>query len=390
MKILYITNKPIYPKIDGGCVAMANFLETLLYKNCIIHHITISTHKHPFQQSKYPRTIQEKIQLSSVELDTRIKPLNALKSFFTKGAYHIERFYSSELIEDIKKTISIESFDCIVLDSLYSSAHLDEIKNLFSGKIFIRTHNVENQIWKDLSKNEKNPFKKIILSKLTKDLRKYEINTLNKVNGVLCISKDDSTIFRQIGVSTKMEVVSVSIPKNNIENDYNSNNLFHIGAMNWKPNEEAVNRLIQLLPEISTQTSAQLHLAGSHFSENIKPSENIRIHGFIEDIFEFAISCGILVTPIISGSGVRIKILEMMSAGIPIITTQKGAEGIDYQNNDCLIIAETDEEIIAKSIFLIKNKAQRMKIGKKSRSYIPKFHSIEKISQQLFEFIREQ
>ena len=388
MKILYITNKPIYPKIDGGCVAMENLLKNLLYQNCNIIHIAISTQKHPFLKSNYPKSIADKISYSSVKIDTRIKPFNALTSLIRKESYHINRFHSKVLIQRIKDCINKEPIDCIILDSLYSTAHLDELKNIFPGKIFIRSHNVESEIWSDLTQNERNPLKKILLNKLAKDLKKYEIKTLNKADGIISISKDDLSIFERQGVTTKKITLPVSIPINNTHNDYSSNELFHIGAMNWKPNEEAVHRLIRLFPKISLQTRTKLHLAGSHFPKNMKSSEEIKINGFVEDIYMFAINCGILVTPIISGSGVRIKILEMMSIGIPIITTKKGASGIDYKDKNCIIIADTDEEIISQSLFLIKNKERRMEIGKNSRSYIQQNHSIEKISQELIEFIK--
>ncbi len=388
MKILYITNKPVYPKIDGGCVAMENFLQNLLFQDCNVTHIAISTQKHPFDKMDYPKAILQRIKCSSVEIDTRIKPINALFSLFKKSSYHIDRFYSPALIQKIKELLHQQSFDCIILDSLYSTAHLPEIKSLFRGNIFIRTHNVESEIWRDLAQNEKNSIKKLILGKLAKDLKLYEIKTLNKADGIISISKDDVSIFERIGVSTKKCVVSVSIPTNNVVNNYEANDLFHIGAMNWKPNKEATDRLINLFPNISNQTNSKLHLAGSHFPENMKVSGEITIHGFVENIFEFAIECGILITPIISGSGVRIKILEMMSAGIPVITTEKGAAGIEYQSKDCLIIADTDQQIVSESILLIKNKERRMEIGKNSRSYIQNNHSIEKISQQLIEFIR--
>jgi len=367
---------------------MENFLQNLLFQDCTVTHIAISTQKHPFDKTNYPKEILQRIKCSSVEIDTRIKPHRALISLLKNNSYHVDRFYSPSLIKKIHELLRQQSFDCIILDSLYSTAHLPEIKSMFNGNIFIRTHNVESEIWRDLAQNEKNVIKKLILGKLAKDLRSYEIKTLNKADGIISISKDDVLIFEKIGVSTKKCIISVSIPINKTVNNYEATDLFHIGAMNWIPNIEATNRLVNLFPKIYSQTKSKLHLAGSHFPENMNVSEAIKIHGFVEDIFEFAVESGILVTPIISGSGVRIKILEMMSAGIPVITTKKGATGIEYQTDNCLIIAETDEEIISESILLIKNKERRMEIGKKSRSYIQNNHSIEKISQQLIEFIR--
>ncbi len=388
MRVLYITNKPIYPKIDGGCVAMENFLQTLLFSNTEVEHISFSTKKHPFENSNYPDEIQKKVPCSSIDIDTEICVVKLFKSLLAKSSYNIDRFQSPEMVEAIQKRVTAKEFDCIILDSLYSTANLDDIKSFFKGRIFVRTHNVESDIWEDYTKHEKNPFKKIILRKLTRNLKQYEIKTLRKADGILGITSDDLLRFSEFGIPTKSTVISVSIPLCNLPNDYESNTIFHIGSMNWKPNEEAVKRLIQLFPSIHEKTQTQLHIAGSHFPKNFQTHENVLLHGFVEDIFQFAIEKGILITPILSGSGIRIKILEMMSAGIPIITTTKGAMGITCLEDHCLVIADTNSKIIKKSIELIQNKEKRREIGQKARSYIQNNHAIEKINQQLIAFIR--
>ena len=70
MSILYITNKPIYPIIDGGCYAMDSFLNSLLYCESKVKHLTIATQKHPFLLNQYPEKIQEKTRPEAVTLFT--------------------------------------------------------------------------------------------------------------------------------------------------------------------------------------------------------------------------------------------------------------------------------------------------------------------------------
>ena len=72
-----------------------------------------------------------------------------------------------------------------------------------------------------------------------------------------------------------------------------------------------------------------------------------------------------------------------MSLGIPVITTTKGAQGIDHKTHNCLIIANTNEEITTACIELMSNKKRRIEIGTNAKSYISKYHSIEKSSEKL-------
>ena len=392
MKILLVTNKPIYPKFDGGCVAMDNFLQCLQKEKVEIKHLTLSTEKHPFVIDNYPTHLQKEIQPESIKIATEVNPLNAFINLFKRGSYNVNRFHSEEMLQLISRKLSDESFDAIILESLYSTTYLKEIKKSFKGKIYVRIHNIESDLWDKYARDEKNFIKRIYIQKLAKDIRKYEINTLNEADGIMAISLDDKNSLKELGITTNAITIPVAISLNQVTvNDYNQNNLFHVGAMNWQPNIEAVERLVKLFPPILHKHPAtHLHIAGANCPSSIfsKNTKNIHNEGFVDDITVFAKQTGILVTPIISGSGVRIKILEMMALGIPVITTSLGALGINYKGSNCIRIAETDQEIILATLELIENKQSREEIGKNAIDYIQKNHSIEKISKKLIEYIQ--
>ena len=173
-----------------------------------------------------------------------------------------------------------------------------------------------------------------------------------------------------------------------IENDYSGADLFHLGGMDWQPNKEAAERIIRLFPAIlNSNREAKLHIIGKGTEQLNTNEASIFLEGFVKDLEQHCISVGTLVTPIVSGSGVRIKILEMMSLGIPVITTEKGAQGIDYKNNNCLMIANTDKEIIDACIEISSNKNLRKEIGMNAKSYISEHHSFSNISEKLNKFL---
>ena len=93
------------------------------------------------------------------------------------------------------------------------------------------------------------------------------------------------------------------------------------------------------------------------------------------------------MTPIQSGSGIRIKILEAMAIGIPVITTSIGAQGIDYHSSQCMMIADTDKEFVEGAIRLITDQGLREKIGSNAIDYIRKNHTINDISIKLLEIL---
>jgi len=388
MKALYISSKPAYPKVDGGCVASANFIDNLLKANIDVEYLTISTNKHPFDLEEFPDSIKDKIQPKTVKVFTAVRPLEAFKYLFKKKSYNIDRFYDERFTELIIERLSAADFDIVVLDSLYATPYLQDIRKYFSGKVFVRTHNVEFKIWEDLAQNERKAVKAKYLNRLAKDLKKYEIATLNQVDGILSLSEDDLAIFKGLAINTKMITIPVTVEVSESEHDYSISTLFHLGAMNWQPNIEAVEYMIEMLPNIRQKIEdMEFRIAGIYAENEFDSSkeEGIVVEGFVEDLNAFIASAGILTTPIKSGSGVRIKILEMMAAGVPVITTNLGAQGLF--NLDSVSIADSKKDFVASVYELANDENKRRELGMNAKSYINLHHNPEKVTKQLVEFI---
>lgn len=389
MKILYLTSKPIFPLVDGGCQAMKSFLDCLLFCKYEIKHLAINTKKHPFKESEYPQEIKNKINPESAFADTGINPVKAFTYLINKRSYNIDRFISGEMKELISKTFRNSSFDIVILDSLYSTPYLDQIRKLHLGKIYVRTHNVESEIWLDLAANTRNPLKKWYLNKLAKDLKSYEFATLHKVDGILTLTQDDLSCFQKnlrnktlVNIPVHMEL------QNDFEYSSESNKVFHLGSYDWQPNIEAVEKLIEIWPEIKNNNpEVTLSIAGKLGEKIFRPdkSKGIEIHGFITDLKLFLSDKSVLVSPILSGSGVRIKILEMMAYGFPVVTTKLGAQGID--NCPGVLIAQNEEELVTQTSELLRSEEKRKYCSKENKTYIEQKHDIRIISKKLEGFI---
>lgn len=391
MRILYLTNKPIFPIVDGGCKAMHQFLKCMIHNEYEIEHICLSTHKHPFQSENYPKSIVEKIPTSTFEIDTRIKLDPAIKSFVNRKSYVLSRFDNAEFHLKLRDVLSQGDFTHVILESLFLAPYIETLREYSCVKIILRTHNVEHEIWRQLALNSKNIFKKFYFQRLSTDLMKIEIENLNKVDLIVTITPEDLKSFENLGIKTPKITIPIAIDLTDINVDYSVTNLFFMGSMNWKPNVEAVRWLVnEILPAIKiSQPKIEFHLAGS-FMGNQFPTDEIKgiiNHGFVNDSHQFMQNNGILVSAIQSGSGVRVKLLEAMSLGVPIVTTKIGAIGIHQKNN--LLLAETSPEFVSHISELINSQEKRMKLGGKGRKFIEENNSIECISSYLNDCIKQ-
>ena len=385
MRILYLTHKPLYPVVDGGCKAMLQFLKCLIHLNLEIDHLCLSTHKHPFSLDAYPEDLQKKINVENTPIDTAVKPRKVLKHLFLKKSYNIARFDSEEAHTKIRTKLRSNEYDFIILESLYCTPYISTIRGSSKGSIILRSHNVEFKLWEQLSQNTRGFFRKEYLKRLAKDLKKFEIKAFLDVDQIFAITEADKIAIEKLGVETITTTIPVAMDQQPRNVDDTIARICFIGSMNWRPNLEAVELLVNdLFPKIKEiSPSTELHLAGSYMNGQYptKTDENIINHNFAEDLQFFLRENGIMVLPIQSGSGVRVKILEALSLGIPIVTTPMGALGLIDKN--AVVICDNNEDLIKKTLELLDSKEKRIKQGDAAWNYIHSKYGLEEISSKI-------
>ncbi|WP_343633441.1 glycosyltransferase family 4 protein [Fluviicola sp.] len=376
MRILYIAPKSPAPIIDGGCFAMMECLKGLS-RIAEVDGIIFATHKHPYTKESERILGQYLKKQTVVPIDTELKATSALVNFLRRKNYNLSRFRSEKLYHELAKTLS-EKYDYIVCDSLFAAAQLSHFDFKELAPVIIRSHNIESEIWRLHASLETSVLKRFYLRNLEKTLRKEEIEILDKAATIWAISGEDQEWIIKHTRQKNAVVLPVSVTLNpEIQPDYTNRGFFHLGSMDWKPNQEAVNHLVKKIwsnPKVSEFT---LKIAGSkseHFG--FLATNSIEVVGWVKDSNQFMAKSGTLVTPIQSGSGIRIKLLEAMALGVPCITTKLGAAGIDISESG-IQIADTQEAFIDCILKFHENEAFRQEVGKKSRDYISKVHSFD-------------
>lgn len=392
MRILHLTNKPIFPLVDGGCVAMNQLSKLLHEQDFTVKNLSVETTKHPFDLSNFSETYIQNNHPEAIKFETELRISKAVVSLIKGSSYNLERFKSQSFSNKLKQLLTSDKYDIVLCESLYLLPYIETIRQYSKAKIIVRTHNVEHKIWERLAQQASFP-KSIYLSMLSKRLKKEEISLLNKTDAILSISETDKAVFKQLSITTPIFTLPVFVEKPNQLVNCKSNQFHHIGSMNWKPNLEAVESLLTtLFPAIrKVLPGAELHLAGSFFPVHIKsdPSKGIVVHGFVENAFDFIQAHGIQLIPLKSGSGVRIKIIESMAIGTPIVTTPMGVEGIDLTSENALFVAKNEQEFVDFALELAKNDELRAKVGSNAHQFIVDKYSFDKINKEFSEFFRQ-
>jgi glycosyltransferase involved in cell wall biosynthesis len=389
VKILYFTNKPIYPLVDGGCIAMNTFLSHLLALKYEVDHLCISTHKHPFDCNNYPSELRKQIDPIALYENTKLNPINAFFNLLIGKSYNLSRFYSRKNSIHLQELLNSKYYDFIIFDSIFAANYVSNLKKNKDCRFILRAPNVEYKIWQDHFLNESNVFKQFYLKNLVSTLKKEETQIYEVCDGVLPITEEDSKEIRSKSQQDKVQTIpfSISIDNTNFTTEI-SEDFFFLGAYNWKPNLDAAKLLLnEIIPRVvARKPTVKFHFAGSFMPKDFYnyTSDNIQFHGEIENVATFFKKQGTLVAPIYSGSGVRIKFLEALSIGVPIITTPLASAGID---NNCFVLANKPDDFINEICNL--TTIEKGKLSSFGIQYIRKKHSSQSVEAKIKAYLEE-
>lgn len=157
--------------------------------------------------------------------------------------------------------------------------------------------------------------------------------------------------------------------------------VFFVGSMFYKPNHLAARFLVsEVFPLIRKEIpDATCHLAGKtndgDYSELHRPEQGVHMHGFVEDVRPHFDASQMLMVPLSVGSGTRIKILEAMATGTPVVSTAIGAEGIECTHGENIVIANSATDMAAAGVRLLREREQSFRIGSAGRRLVERKYS---------------
>ncbi len=376
MRILQLTPKPPVPAVDGGALAMNSVTECLLHAGHEVKVLCIETRKHPFLPEKISAAYKTATKIEAVFVNTEIKIGSAFSNLFSSSCYNVERFYSQEFENKLIEILQKETYDIIQLESLYMMPYFDVIRKNSKAKIVLRAHNVEAHLWNRRTLQEKNALKKKWFEHLTKNLFTYEAEAFTKVDGILPITAEDERTITEMtkGKINSIEVLpfAMTLPEMKAEIKPKPFTVFHIGAMDWQPNVEGVTWLLkEVWPKvIATIPHAELHLAGRDFPVDERfTGVSVFIHGEIENAFDFMNEYSIMTVPLLTGGGMRVKLVEGMALGKAIVTTSIGAEGTNTENEKQVMIKNSPADFATAICQLLNNEIYARELGVRAKEF---------------------
>ncbi|MXV51055.1 glycosyltransferase [Pedobacter sp. HMF7647] len=390
MKILILTNQVPFPPVSGYPIVVYNTIKGLLARGA---DVTVFSLKNARTQVDAQDPILSKIQFVTATINPDLNWFRLMMNFFGRKSIDLARFYQSAPASKFRNFLKHNEFDVIQIEGLFVMPYLSIIKQISKAKVVYRAHNLEHQVTEGMANATRSPFMRIYFRKLAQRLNRFELENLNKPDAVITISKADESQLRNLGCTVLMQNFPASIDLSEyIADDTRCEfpSIFHIGSLASASNVENLEWFIRnVWSDLKNLNSGlRFHIASRDIPDSFYQYENedVILYKDVGDAHQFINSKSIMIVPLRTSSGLRIRIIEGMALKKCIISTSLGAEGIDYQHGKNILIADTPNEFYKYILQCITDRKFAEKIGENARRLIEKQHNLESGGALLMDF----
>lgn len=398
MKILFLTHRVPFPQNGGYSIVVCNTIRGLVNLGHEVSLVALNAksrhHQHEF--SDEDKELISKINYRAYHININVSVFEVAANLLSKTSFNIDKYYDAEFERQLVRTLRASDYDIIQFEGLLVSLYLNAIRKNSKAKLIYRSHNIENQIWERLSQQKTDPFKKSYLKMHAKRIKNYELQQLNNFDAIAVFTEQDKSTLLEYGTKIPIDIIPVGINMDHYKPDFDKTefpSLFFLGSLDWLPNREGIEWFLENFNKDLTEGDLRVrfYVAGNDIPERFDDYDvmgKIFIQGEVDDALEFINSKSIMIVPLLSGGGMRVKIVEGMAMQKCIISTSLGAEGINFTDGVNILIANDQEEFYDAIHRCITDEEYCRQIGLNARRLIEEQYDVNKVTKNLVELYK--
>ncbi|MEM9050876.1 MAG: glycosyltransferase [Bacteroidota bacterium] len=356
MNILFLTTQLPYPPVSGGVIKTWN-----LVKHWSTNGLKLICALKPGEEKHVDEFLEKvpDIEHFMVPFERKRTPVNLLKSYLSASTLNVYRNFNSEIKQKVEEWA--EESDIIFVDHYEMGQY---VPKEYKGKVILHQHNAEYVMWERLAEIEKNPLKRALIKLESNRIKKTEKAYSDRASLVLAAPNDIEELA-SIGVSrSKMEPTyhlgeDFLLDSPDVEFNETEECLLFVGTLTWEAN---IDGLLWFLDNVYPKTLEQhpdlkFYIVGKNPDARLtSKAENfpsIELTGFVKELEPYFKKARVFVIPLRFGSGIKVKLLNAMYRGIPIVTTPIGTEGLDVESGkDLFCTSKIEKQVDAISTLL--------------------------------------
>jgi glycosyltransferase involved in cell wall biosynthesis len=361
LRVAVLDEELPYPLTSGKRIRTFNLLKRLADR----HRITLLCHRNPNRDEEAAgEAAFRSLGVETVIVD-RTVPQKSGPKFYARLAgnllsplpYSVSTHASPPLAAAVRELAASTPIDVWHCEwTPYAQVLRDGLgAKLAATPWVVMAHNVESLIWERYAETETNAVKRWYVRQQWQKFEKFETWAYSSATMSVAVSPADAELMQKRFDVPEVEVVDNGVdtayftPQRDVERD--PARILFLGSLDWRPNLDAVNLLLtDIFPKVKARVpNATLSLVGRHPPDWLKSRAagvpGVRVFADVPDVRPFLATCGMLAVPLRIGGGSRLKILEALASGTPVVSTRIGAEGLNLTPGRDLIVTDGPGEM---------------------------------------------
>lgn len=391
MKILDITSRLPFPLIDGARICMYQLVQGLSRYRHHVHVVAVD------EEMTDPGPLLDFSTVHVVPLRHAPRALGALATLFSRNPYTQLKRDRPEVYALLDRLHAEDSFDVVIADQAHVAQYGAYMKRRYGLPYVLRCHNMEHEIYRRQLQAERNPMMRSYISLQARRWERFEAAQMAIADACIAITGRDADAIARLAPGVRVQTVPAAVDLDqfpyNDPAERESNSMIMLGNMGWPPNRNSVLWFTrEILPLIlAKRPDAVCYIVGDNPPVDQMPpaSANLRIEGRVESIAPYYERVAIGLIPLNVGGGMRVKMVEMMSSGMPIVSTRQGAEGNEAVPGEHYLRGDTPAEFADAVVKLMDDSCMRERLARAARDFVAGTYSVEHTAKTLERLILE-
>jgi polysaccharide biosynthesis protein PslH len=393
MHVAIVDEELPYPLNSGKRIRTFQLVSRLARR----HRITYICHRNADpREAMQAHSVLRDVGIETVVVDRSI-PLKSGPFFFARLAGNLLSPLPYSVASHSSRTLrravlNLQSRTVVDLWQAEWTPYAAFFRVLGNARRLIMAHNVESQIWHRYYENETNLAKRWYIGHQWRKFERFERQAFHQVDRVVAVSPEDAASIREHFGVRYVDVVDNGVDTEYFQPLYSGRvpgRILFLGSLDWRPNLDAVEQLLsRIFPAVRAQDpAARLFLVGRNppdsLRQRVATTPGLELHADVPDVRPFLAQAAVMVVPLRIGGGSRLKILEAMAAGTPVVSTRIGAEGLKVEHGTHLTVVDGDDQMAGSIVGVLRNSAGAEAKARNARRLVEDRYCWETLAERL-------
>lgn len=382
MRILFLTSQFPYPADSGGTIKTLGILEYLRGH----HNVDIITlNREPLSDTQQ-HWVREWGKVQVVLCDKGRTPRNLARSYTSGVPLSVERNRSDEMRDAVNAAVSVRSYDCLFADGWLVAQYMP---SAFAGLKLLHEHNAEYVIWERHAALERGALRGPLVRREARRVRAYEAAVLRRFDTVFAVSDADRTALTQIGADPSRLCVLPNLPDTSLLDrpplSFAATRplILYFGTLSWQPNIEGLHFFLDAVyPRIHFEfPQVRMVIAGRNAPSDLRilaeRVDGVDFLGPVDDAEPLFTTARVFIEATRSGGGTKLKVLNALARGLPVVATPEAARGIDVRDGEHILLGSDPDALAASVLRLMRDAGLWASLSENGRALIRKRYRAE-------------